>query len=259
MKKLIIILICLSFFGTELFAQNKQIRDALKKISVGKIDDAKKDLAKLNKENPNDPGVILLNGVLCEDAFKAMTYYEKIVKAYPQSEWADDAYWRIIQFYAIKGDIEKALSEFDTYREKYPTSEFLQPAFDVIHSAALINKTSNSTAKNTDKTEVVEAKEATAKAKPKAVKTVETKRSNAKVTWGLQVGVYSSEEAANKELDKFKKQRLRTEIVEKEVDDSKMYAVIIGNYATKESAEKNKTIVEKICGCTPIVYKKGAK
>jgi cell division septation protein DedD len=255
MKKFIIILICLSFFGTELFAQNKQIRDALKKITAGKTEDAKKDLARLNKENPNDAGVILLNGVLCDDAFKAVTFYEKIVKSYPQSEWADDAYWRIIQFYAIKGDIEKALSEFDTYRVKYPTSEFLQPAFDVIRSSALISKSANHPE---DKTELVEAKE-TAKPKETVKAKNETKKTNEKPSWGLQVGVYSSEEAANKELDKFKKQRLRSEVIPKDVDDSKMYAVVIGNYSSKESAEKNKAIVEKICGCKPIVYKKGSK
>ena len=46
------------------------------------------------------------------------------------------------------------------------------------------------------------------------------------------------------------------QIVEKEVNGKKMFAVIIGNYATKESLEKNRSIVEKICNCETIIYEK---
>ncbi len=59
----------------------------------------------------------------------------------------------------------------------------------------------------------------------------------------MQVGVYSTIETAKAETDKFRQQRLRNEIIEKEINGKKMFAVIIGNYATKESAEKNREMV----------------
>jgi cell division protein FtsN len=74
--------------------------------------------------------------------------------------------------------------------------------------------------------------------------------------WGLQVGIYSTKEAAENELKKFKQQRLLADILRKEVDGGTMYAVVIGDYSSRQSAEAGKTIVQQQCKCSPILYKK---
>ncbi|MBX7155578.1 MAG: SPOR domain-containing protein, partial [Bacteriodetes bacterium] len=71
--------------------------------------------------------------------------------------------------------------------------------------------------------------------------------------WGLQIGVYSTRQTAEDEAKKYSEQKLRVEIVDK--GDSK-FAVIIGNYNTRESAEKSKEVVQAQCQCTPYIMEK---
>ena len=58
-------------------------------------------------------------------------------------------------------------------------------------------------------------------------------------------------------MEKFKKQRMFAEIINKKVDNTNYYAVIIGNYSSKESAEEAKIMVKSICKCDPIIFGKG--
>ena len=271
-----IILICV--ISAPVFSQSKQVREALRKIASGKIAEAQGMLAELQEAGKDDPGIMYLQGVLTEDAYKAVGIYRKITTDYPQSEWADDAYWRLVQFYAVKGDTTKAVKELDIFKAKHPASEFLSPATDLVRSALTYHRSLNNSKKKPAETAKAapitpEKKEAVAKYNEKIKaekaektdKTVKTEKAptttdekpEGKIkSWGLQVGVYTTIEAAKEETDKFRKQRLRNEIIEKEINGKKMFAVIIGNYATKESAEKNREIVEKICGCETMVYGK---
>ena len=113
-------------------AQTQKVRDYLKMVAMGKVAEVKKQIPDLLAEYPNDPGVQLLLAVVIDDAFLAVEKYKNIFKSYPESEWADDAYWRIVQFYAVIGDTTTAKSELENYRKKYPASEFLIAATDVV-------------------------------------------------------------------------------------------------------------------------------
>jgi len=72
--------------------------------------------------------------------------------------------------------------------------------------------------------------------------------------YGLQVGIYSTYEAAKFEEDKFKKQRMLANIEKKRIDGETMFAVVIGNYSSLESAEAGKIVVQQQCKCLPIVF-----
>jgi cell division septation protein DedD len=252
------------------FSQSKQVREALRKINAGKISEAKSALYELQEGGKEDPGILLLQGALSEDAFKAVESYKKVVASYPKSEWADDAMWRIVQFYAVKGDVETANKELETFKAKYPASEFLSPAMDIVRSATAYHKSVANKKKkdSSDKSEsVAAAKPEHDKVKPAAAKTEAkskaTKDESAKdtkevkyKTWALQVGVFSTVEAAKTEAQKFQKHRYRNEVVEKDIDGKKMFAVVVGSYASKESAEKGRPLVESICGCKAVLYGK---
>jgi len=115
----VIILLLLSFFiiqTVETQADNDKIRYYLQLVAQGKIDDVKRDLPDLLIDYPDDPGIQLLHAVVVADIFKAVQVYERIVENYPKSEFADEAYWRIVQFYAIKGDTTSAQKVLDMYR-----------------------------------------------------------------------------------------------------------------------------------------------
>lgn len=276
---IIISLVLLSAVSTE--AQTEKVRVYLKMVALGQIEDVKSKLPDLLAEYPSDPGVQLLHAVVIEDAFKAVEKYKTIVRVYPDSEWADDAYWRIVQFYAVVGDTARAQDELSNYRKKYPSSEFLIAASDVVRQAKKHAMRGGNYAKKVEKTEpttdyvhpqdITEDKEAEAKIaaakkaenyndipheKPTTTTETTTTEEDDEAKYGLQVGIYRTYEAAKAERDKFSKLRMLSVVMEKEIDGEPFYAVVIGNYSSRESAETAKHIVHQQCKCSPIIYKK---
>lgn len=247
------------------YSQTETVRLYLKLISQGKVEEVKLELPNLLAEFPDDPGVQLLHALVIDDADIAIKIYERIVSKYPKSEWADDAYWRIVQYYAMTGNLEKARAELEKFIKLYPTSEFLAPASDVVRFAEkmMLNKDKERPKSNIDdktneppkkETKVIEPKSKSENKTQIDIKTPNSEKG--KVVYCLQVGVYSTEEAAKLERDKYIKQRFAAEIKPKEIDGHKIYAVVIGNYSSRESAESQKALVQQVCKCNPIIIQK---
>jgi cell division septation protein DedD len=238
-------------FVSPALSQNDEVRENLKLVANGQVDEAKKALPDLLAEFPNHPGVMLLHAVVIEDAFRAMEFYEKIVADHSDSPWADDAYWRIVQFHAIMGDTAKAQATLAEFRHKYPSSEFLAPATDIVHSALLIAHTDKKSFLKKEENKPEQKSEQISK--NEILKEAPHKDDTGK-SYGLQVGIYSTMAAAENEMDRFTKMRLRTKIMPKQVDTITMYAVVIGNYPDRESAEAAKPVVRQQCNCEPIIF-----
>ena len=245
MKKILLINLCLllsiiSFNNAYSQSINTKIASYLKLISEGRSDEVKNKLTDLTTNYPDEPGVLLLQGALQKNIEKALPIYQRILKKYPNSEWADDAAWRIIQYYSIIGDTAEAAKSLNSFRSKYKNSPFLEPAsvaVDMAVSKAVYSITPP-------------------KAVAKVLKTQTDDIVSTKQHYGLQVGIYSTLKAAESEKAKYLDLKLRTEIKEKIVNGEKLYAVVIGNYSTEQSALEAKTIVSKQCGCNPIIIKK---
>ncbi len=230
------------------YPQSDKINEYLKMVNEGKITEVKLILPDLLAEYPNDPGVQFLHAAVLDDASKAVEIYEKIIRNYPQSDYSDECYWRIIQYYAIKGEVERAARELDNYKKAFPHSAFLTPASDIVRTAISLAKT-NPRTKITSKTE-------TPKSETESAPTKKLDETPKKGTYGLQVGLYSTIEAAKNEVERFRQMRLRAEIYTKKIENVTMYAVVIGDYPTKDKAEVEKPTVQAKCGCTPIIYQK---
>ncbi len=328
--------------------QASLVRNRLQAVALGKGEDVKRELPDILAEFPDDPGVQFLHGVVLEDAARALKIYERIVKEHPECEWADDSQWRIVQFYSLRRDTTRARKELKTYREKYPQSEFLLNAAEMVKATVgfpKIDKASTAPTtvaeakpvvtdpKTTAKPPVADPKTAvkpavadpktpakpstpdpktTAKAAPEtktaakpttpetktaakpttpetktaakptapetktaakpttpetktAAKpaTPETKtatkaepKESPKEVFSLQVGSYDTREAAENEVKNYKQKRMRASVTEKTIDGATKFAVFIGEYSSKESAEKAKELVQKSCNCTPFVVGK---
>lgn len=250
------LLFVLTFFG---YGQSEKIKEYLKMVDEGKVTEVKLALPDLLAEYPNDPGVQFLHASVLEDATKAVEIYERIIRTYPQSEYADECYWRIIQYYALKGEVERASRELENYRKAFPNSLFLTPASDLVRTAINIAKYNPSRLKNTKKIDSAKegATEATREiSKEPTVKDIPKTDTPKKGTFGLQVGLYSTIESAKAEVERFKTMRLRADIFTKQIDNITMYAVVIGDYPTREKAEAEKPIVQAKCGCNPIIFQK---
>ncbi len=287
-----LIAISFLFISYNAEAQTEQVRRLMGVVASGKVHDAKAQIPDLLAAYPDDPGVQLLHGVVIDDAFRAFEIYKRIVNKYPESEWADDAYWRIVQFHAILGDTTKAKYELDNFRKRFPKSEYLLPATDIVRSAISLAKkysknpdsvygpttdshkseTRHETKKIEDKPQVkiiepeekshtadipVQKKEVpVVKHEEPEEEPIEDYNMPSKGKYGLQVGIYSTTGAANAEMRKFMSQGLITKVIEKDIDGDKMYAVVIGDYSSLDSAEAAKGIVANQCKCNPIIYKK---
>lgn len=260
------LLLFLSTAVLNTYAQDEQVRTYLKLAAAGKTDEVKMALPDLLAEYPNHPGVMMLHGMVIEDGEKAMEIYEKITARHPDSEWADDAYWRIVQYYAIKGDLEKARRELNNFRKNHPASEYLAPAADVVRTAERLHNSSSKPVSKPVYTEAEKPREDN-RQEDETKKYVEEKQNNETAgeiekitgdegTYGLQVGIYSTREAAESERERFRKMRMNTEVMQKNVDGTAMYAVVIGEYSSIDSAEHAKKIVQIQCKCSPIIFKR---
>lgn len=362
------VLISLVLLYTNVYSQsNIPVSEYLNEIASGNTNKVKMMLPDLMVEYPNDAGVKLLTAAILSDAMKALDIYNEIVIDSPQSEWADDALYRIIQFNVVLGKYDAALDELNKLRHRYPTSEFIIPSADLVKTAfgikeslkssnfaninensksELVAKTKSSVVqKNNDiiiipnndakiEKEIQPIKESQVK-KPLNVAKVEEesnenvigkddikmpkleetpkkvvkekdaaeslknilnkqieleKNSNkkeiqkqdskvkeynsndltvndskkeeeeivkeTKKRWGLQVAIYESSDAAEKEKEKFLSQRMRTEVVTRVVENKTMHAVVVGNYSTKANAEAAKIIINQQCNCNPLILER---
>ena len=127
---------CIGFLAADniAYSQASIVRNRLQLVAMGKIDDVKKELPDLLAEFPEDPGIKFLHASVLEDLNKSLPIYQKIVNGKPDCEWADDAQWRIVHYYTMKRDTNRARAELQNYRKNYPQSEFLLSAYDLIRA-----------------------------------------------------------------------------------------------------------------------------
>ncbi len=248
--KIIIIttlLFLLSINDTSAQTINTKVNRYLNFVAHGKMNKVKAKLSELIATYPDEPGVILLQGVVQADGSKAIKHYKRILKVYPNSQWAEHAAWRLIQYYCIVGDTAMANAELQKFRTHNSNSIFLGPATDAVQMALSNAKFNNAEKYKQEKN------------KPKnntKIQATESKIAIQRTYYGLQVGLYSTLAAAQTEKEKFIKQKMRTEVNEKLVQGEKKFAVIIGNYSSEQAALEAKKIVAKQCNCNPLIYKK---
>ncbi len=230
-----VLLLGLGLFLMPLFGQQAAIRAKILAVAEGHAEDVRRQLPSLLKEYPNDPGVLFLAAILERDGRKALETYHRIVRDYPTSEWADDAQWRIVQYYALLRDTLAARQALEEYQQRFPLSEFLIHAQNIVQSTVGIEQESPQRAASA--TTAAPQRGATAVAQ----------------RFTLQIGAYSTKEVAEQEAAKYRAQRLRVEVIEKAPS---LFAVTIGDYSSREAADKARPLVEQQCQCTPFIIPK---
>lgn len=248
MKHLSILILLLAVSVSAFADTSDLVNSNLRMLAQGKVTEVKAKLPDLLAEYPNDPGVKLLHAAVLNDAFKAIDIYRSIIRDYPDSQWADDSYWRIVQFYAVLGDTTAAQSELDNFRKRYPTSVYLGPASDVVNSSIDLvaagkkevhssNENKNISVQVTQKIEPDKTPDqSTIKNEPPPVK-IEHEDNTTEI---VEEQVNMQEEPVTV-LDNT--EELEMEVIE--VDDSEdvgpaFYGLQVGIYQNQESAEAEK-------------------
>jgi hypothetical protein len=286
----IIIALCSAF---QAFGQASIVRNRLQSLAMGRIEEVRKDLPDLLAEFPDDPGVLFLHASVLEDMTKSLPMYQRIVKEKPDCEWADDAQWRIVHYYAMKRDTAKAREEMNNYRNAYPKSELLLTAYDLLRAtvggAGKMKKQEAAPPVNTlPKTDTLKIKPEPPKGvkggnQPKQqidppkqqIDPPKEKTGNKEsdlivdgpvnipsggrdnTLFTLQVGVFKTKAAAQEEYNSYKSKRMKVNLTDRKMPDGTFrYVVTIGEYSSRKNAEAGVGLVKDVCNCTPLIIQK---
>jgi tetratricopeptide (TPR) repeat protein len=207
---------------TFLLAQlNEQdVRQRLDLIHSGKIAEVRAEVQSLLKQLPNDPGVRYLDAYVTESGDHAVKKYQTFVDNYPNSEWADDALYKVYQYYYAVGLYKTAEAKLNQLNEKYPNSIFAKRV------EQSLPKTEAASIPKPETTPVVESKNDVVTTPVVAGDFV------------VQVGVYSQETKAQEQS-----QELSTVVGKQAVVFAKqsggrtVYAVGFGGFSDDQSAK----------------------
>lgn len=123
---LFIILLC-SVPGT-LLSQERDIVPYLKLIESGTRDSVQQMLPGLKKSYPNDPSVLFLEAILTQNAQDAIPVYDRIIKDFPKSKYADASVYRLYSYYYSIGLYNTAASFLAKLKKEYPDSPYIKSA-----------------------------------------------------------------------------------------------------------------------------------
>jgi hypothetical protein len=177
-------------------------------IRDGQVEVVKSDIPTLLGKYPNHPGVLFLQGVTATDGAEAARIYQSIVDNFPKSEWADDALFKLYQFYQSLGLYRTAEMKMAQLRKDYPSST--------------LGRGDTLSVKLPD--EPVQ----------QAVDTAAT--SAAAPQFSLQVGAYTTAANAEKQKSVFQDLAYPVEVITKVKDGRSLYIVLVGTFATADEA-----------------------
>lgn len=220
-------------------AQQTNVKQYIQQVAAGWTTDAKKALPDLLIDAPDDPAVLFLHASLIDDPKKASPLLERIVDAFPKSEWADDAMARLVIIAATKNDAEKARKTFATMRDQYSQSDLLPVVYEVIRSTVGAPAPAEKT------TAVVSA-----------AKTADPQLKNVSKGYTLTVMTTAEKSEAERFAAKLKKKGLKATVAPATLRGQSRYFVRVGEYETESDALKELVLVRSACGCKPVVSKK---
>lgn len=237
--KLIITGIILSL---SLNAQNvdREVVKYITMIESGEIEKVMDEVLQIIRENPNHPGTLYLQGRLSTDGIEALKFYQAVVDNFPKSEWADDALYKIYQYYYAVGLYKTADLKWKHLQKEYPNSPYLKSPL-----SRDIKPVDEDTLKVKDIT--------TSQPKEKIVEQPKINKSSldtvAQVTpsiiYTLQVGAFSTLENAKKQEKFFVDLGYKVEVTNKIRAGKSLYLVWVGNFNSAEEASKVKDEIKQ--------------
>ena len=100
------------------------IQKRLEMIEKGQVEQVKAELPTLLTNYQNNPGVMYLQGVLTSDGTEAVKIFQSVVDNFPKSEWADDALYKLYQYYYSIGLYKTADQKIAQLKQDYPYSAY---------------------------------------------------------------------------------------------------------------------------------------
>ncbi len=258
MKQLTLCIALLCVFATHATAQEPDVKKYVDAIANGKADEVRNELPALVTKYPNNPGVMYLQGLLTREGSEAIRTYQSVVDNFPESEWADDALYRIYQFYYALGLYRTADIKMKQLAEKYPNSPYLKalPAGQAAQAgeqpaaAQTPPQTPPVQAPSTEQ----QAPASTPAIVPPVVEPAPAQADTAMpVRFALQVGAFGLQSNAQTLKERCEAFGYQVEMISKVKDTRSLFLVWVGSYGTYEEARAAGQEVKRKIGVDAIV------
>lgn len=213
------------------------INSYIARIDNGQGEQVRAEIPSLLSKYPNNPGVLYLQGLVTADGGEAVRIYQSIVDNFPRSEWADDALYKVYQFYYALGLYRTAELKMEQLRKEYPSSKHLKVA-------------SEPETKNLAEERVPPP--------PPPVQDTVAQPVQEPVTppalrFALQVGAFTAQVNAEKQKQFFEQLGYPVEVLNKVKDNRALFLVWVGTYKTYEEAKAGGVEIKKKYSVASIV------
>jgi tetratricopeptide (TPR) repeat protein len=222
MSIVLLVLVC----SSTALAQSQQsgepdILKRLELIEKGQGDVVRAELPTLMTNFQNHPGVLYLQGVLTTDGAEAAKIYQSIVDNFPKSEWADDALFKLYQYYYSVGLYKTADQKLEQLKRDYPFSTYA-----------------------TDQ-KVVEEPKVTPPAETPAKVTQQSKGKKSSVLYTVQAGTFRELQNAEELKTRFERDGYSSHIFTIVNSGKKFHKVWVGEFTKQEEAKRFSAEIKK--------------
>lgn len=190
-------------------------------VNRGQGDVVKAELPSLLTRYPNNPGILYVQALLTSEGAEAVRMYQSIVDNFPKSEWADDALYKVYQFYYSLGLYRTAELKMAQLKREYPSSKYITSSAGP---------------------EAAKPQQKPAATPPPAKPTAAPAESPAQQAgetglFSLQVGAYTALTNADRQKKYFEERGYAAEVISRVRDGRSMYVVLVGAYRTYDEAK----------------------
>lgn len=202
-------------------------------VNRGQGDVVKAELPSLLSRYPNNPGILYVQALLTSEGAEAVRMYQSIVDNFPKSEWADDALYKVYQFYYSLGLYRTAELKMAQLKREYPSSKYV--------AGGVPAESSKPPAQ--DQKPRPGATPAAQQPTPKPAATPQmtgehpVPSASEPGLFSLQVGAYTALTNADRQKKIFEEQGFTAEVISRVRDGRSMYVVLVGAYRTYEEAK----------------------
>jgi cell division septation protein DedD len=200
-------------------------------VNRGQGDVVKAELPSLLSRYPNNPGILYVQALLTSEGAEAVRMYQSIVDNFPKSEWADDALYKVYQFYYSLGLYRTAELKMAQLKREYPSSKYITSSAgpEAVKPAAEAQKPQQKPAATPPPAKP--AADPHAPAESPSQQAVETG------LFSLQVGAYTALTNADRQKKYFEERGYTAEVISRVRDGRSMYVVLVGAYRTYDEAK----------------------
>lgn len=216
------------------------INSYITRINNGQGEEVRNEIPSLLAKYPNNPGVLYLQGLVTSDGGEAVRIYQSIVDNFPKSEWADDALYKVYQFYYALGLYRTAELKMNQLRKEYPSSKHLQTASAEPETRGMAE----------------EKQPAPTSARPAQDTVAQPVRESVTpppLRFALQVGAFTAQVNAEKQKQFFEQLGYPVEVLNKVKDNRALWLVWVGTYQTYDEAKTGGAEIKKKYNVASIV------